>query len=75
MLPPHTTSRLAYLMHEADLEAELQAAVVKAHRALTDAEQAHRTSSNPTTAQALVVAEHNYEIALANRNNLSPKGE
>ena len=65
-----TTPTLDHLMHHANLRQELQAAVERAFKALTLAEQAYQDTPTLDTAQALAQAEDTYQLALANRDQL-----
>lgn len=68
------TPDLDHLMHHADLKGETQTALVRAFNALAQAEKAYAATPTLDTAQALAQAEINYQIALANKRALSPKG-
>jgi ABC-type phosphate/phosphonate transport system substrate-binding protein len=68
------TPDLDHLMHHADLPSETQTALERAFNALTQAERTHAATPTLETAQALAQAENHYQIALANKRALSPKG-
>lgn len=68
-------SRMEYLLHLAQLEADLQAALIRALAALHEAEETYRRIPTTQNAERLVWAGYYYQVALTNRNALyQPRG-